>query len=88
MIAIVIIGYILLISVILFVLMGIDKYKAKHQLWRIPEKTLLILGIIGGGIGGFIGGRIFHHKTRKWYFQVAWIIGSLVAIVMIVMSLK
>jgi uncharacterized membrane protein YsdA (DUF1294 family) len=51
-----------------FAMMGIDKRKAVNKLWRIPESTLFIVAIIGGSIGSIIGMRIFHHKTRKWYF--------------------
>jgi uncharacterized membrane protein YsdA (DUF1294 family) len=51
-----------------FAMMGIDKRKAVNKLWRIPESTLFIIAIIGGSIGSIIGMRIFHHKTRKWYF--------------------
>jgi uncharacterized membrane protein YsdA (DUF1294 family) len=51
-----------------FSLMGIDKRKAVNKLWRIPESTLFIVAIIGGSIGSIIGMRVFHHKTRKWYF--------------------
>lgn len=49
-------------------LMGLDKYKAKKQLWRIPESTLFIIAIIGGSIGAIIGMYAFRHKTRRWYF--------------------
>lgn len=49
-------------------LMGLDKYKAKKQLWRIPESTLFIIAIIGGSIGSIIGMYAFRHKTRRWYF--------------------
>ncbi|MBR6771300.1 MAG: DUF1294 domain-containing protein [Lachnospiraceae bacterium] len=48
--------------------MGLDKYKAQRQLWRIPESTLFILAIIGGSIGCIIGMYAFRHKTRHWYF--------------------
>lgn len=49
-------------------LMGLDKYKAKKHLWRIPESTLFIVAIIGGSIGSIIGMYAFRHKTRHWYF--------------------
>lgn len=51
-----------------FVMMGIDKRKAVRRLWRIPESTLFVIAIIGGSIGSIIGMRVFHHKTRHWYF--------------------
>lgn len=49
---------------------GIDKNKAQRGAWRIPEKTLLLLAFIGGGIGAFCGMHIFHHKTKKSLFKI------------------
>lgn len=61
---------ILLISFITFCLYGIDKWKAKHGRWRISEKALLLSAFFFGGIGAFLGMRIFRHKTQHWYFAV------------------
>ena len=53
-----------------FIIYGIDKYKSiKHQ-YRISEKTLIILPILGGSFGAFIGMIIFHHKTKKKKFII------------------
>lgn len=60
--------YLTVINLIGFAVMGIDKKKAVKRLWRIPESTLFIIAIIGGSIGSIIGMRVFHHKTRHWYF--------------------
>lgn len=60
--------YLIIINVIGFALMGIDKHKAKIGAFRIPEGTLFITAIIGGSIGSIIGMRFFRHKTRKFYF--------------------
>lgn len=57
------------ISMIGFILMGIDKAKAKKGAWRIPEKTLLGMALLGGGVGIWLGMEIFHHKTKHWYFK-------------------
>ena len=57
-------------SVIAFALMGIDKSKARRGARRIPEKTLFLFTLLGGGIGGTLGMYMFHHKTRHWYFAV------------------
>ncbi len=51
-----------------FAMMGIDKRKAVKRLWRIPESTLFVIAIIGGSVGSIIGMRVFHHKTKHWYF--------------------
>jgi uncharacterized membrane protein YsdA (DUF1294 family) len=50
------------------ILYGADKAKAKAGAWRIPEKTLLGAGFFGGAAGALLGMRLFHHKTRHWYF--------------------
>lgn len=65
----IILGYLLLMSTIAFCLMGVDKRRAKRQAWRIPEKTLFLVTLLGGGIGGTLGMWCFHHKTRHWYFR-------------------
>ena len=67
-------GYVLLINLLLFLLMGMDKRAAKRKKWRIPERRLLTLGIIGGGIGGIIGMLVFHHKTHRIYFTICYVV--------------
>lgn len=57
-----------ILNLIGFAAMGIDKWKAKKQLWRIPEATLFTIAIIGGSIGCLLGMYLFCHKTRKWQF--------------------
>lgn len=57
------------ISIIGFILMGVDKAKAKKGAWRIPEKTLLGTALLGGGAGVWLGMEIFRHKTKHWYFK-------------------
>ena len=61
--------YLTAINILLFALMGIDKYKAKRGLWRIPERTLFLTAILGGSVGGILGMRIFRHKTRHNSFK-------------------
>lgn len=61
-------GYLAVMNLIGFAIMGIDKRRAVKKLWRIPESTLFIIALIGGSIGSIIGMRVFHHKTRHWYF--------------------
>lgn len=72
---------IIILNFINFILYGIDKFKAKHDMWRISEKTLLTLSIMAG-FGGLIGMKIFHHKTREKKFYIANFIGILVTIYM------
>ncbi len=63
-----IVSYLIIINLIGFVIMGIDKLKAKKRAWRIPESTLFVVALIGGSLGTTAGMHIFHHKTRHWYF--------------------
>ncbi len=62
--------YLLIISVIAFILYGIDKYKAVRKRWRIPEATLILFAAIGGAAGALLGMFVWHHKTRKWKFRI------------------
>lgn len=61
--------YVAFISVITFFVFGIDKLKAIKDKWRIPEKALFLLSIIGGSVGGLLGMYIFRHKTQKPAFK-------------------
>ena len=62
--------YLLVINLIGFFAMGIDKHKAKKDLWRIPEGTLMMITILGGGIGTISGMYTFRHKTKKMKFTI------------------
>ena len=74
--------YIIILNLINFILYGIDKYKARHNRWRISEKTLLTLSVLAG-LGGFLGMEIFHHKTREKKFYLANLIGMALTIYLI-----
>lgn len=50
--------------------MYIDKQKAKRGAWRIPEKTLFMITVLGGGVGSIAGMYLFHHKTKKLIFTI------------------
>jgi len=65
-----IICYFLIINIVDFVLMGIDKSKARKQTWRIPESTLILVALIGGSLGAWIGMYTFRHKTRHKVFVI------------------
>ncbi len=62
-------GYVLVLCLIAFCMMGVDKHRARKKAWRIPEKTLFLAALLGGGVGGTLGMWCFHHKTRHWYFR-------------------
>ena len=65
----IIIYYLLAINAVAFFAYGIDKLKARKGWWRIPEATLLLLAIIGGSIGAWLGMKVWHHKTMHRKFQ-------------------
>ena len=60
--------YLVIINIITFFLYGADKLKAVHHKWRIPEKTLFGLSLLGGSAGTWAGMYAFRHKTKHWYF--------------------
>ena len=62
--------YLFVMNMLTFAVFGADKYKARKKKFRVPEKTLLLLAVIGGSAGALAGMYIFHHKTRKWYFRI------------------
>ena len=62
----------LVMNLLAFALMGIDKAKAKRGAWRIPEKTLFLVTALFGGLGGTLGMTFFRHKTKHWYFKLGF----------------
>ena len=61
--------YLLIVNVATIAVYGADKRRAKQGRWRVPEKTLFLLAIVGGSVGALLGMWTFHHKTRHWYFR-------------------
>lgn len=61
--------YVILINLAGLISMYIDKKRAIKNKWRIPEKTLFLIAIIGGSIGSIAGMHLFRHKTKHWYFR-------------------
>ena len=62
--------YLLLINAIGFLLMLVDKFKAKKNLWRIPEATLMTVAALGGSIGSLLGMYTVRHKTKHVKFTL------------------
>lgn len=60
--------YLAAVNLITFTVYGADKARAKRGAWRVPEKTLFLLPLLGGSIGALLGMWVFRHKTRHWYF--------------------
>ncbi len=76
--------FLFLINAVGFALMLIDKRRAVKNLWRIPERTLLLFALLGGSLGVLLGMRLFRHKTRKPLFAVGvpviiaiWVISAI-----------
>ena len=55
------------INLLTFIVYGADKRRARKGKWRVPEKTLFLLPLLGGSVGALLGMRVFHHKTKHWY---------------------
>lgn len=62
--------YVGIINVVTFFVYGLDKWKARHDKWRIPEQTLLLLAAVGGSVGAWLGMRVWRHKTQHWKFRL------------------
>ena len=82
------ISYIAIISLILCILMYVDKERAIKKEWRISEKTLLILGFFGGAIGGVLGMYLFRHKTKHNAFAFGFPLMAAIQIYIIVQFIK
>ena len=77
--------YLQVLTLATFIVCGIDKFAAKKQMRRVPEKTLFLLSAIGGSVGMFAGMLTFRHKTQHWYFKFgipAIIIGQVVLVLL------
>ena len=61
--------YFLIINIVGFLSMGFDKYKAKHNMWRTPENTLLLIPLLLGSIGSYIGMHVLRRKTLHLIYK-------------------
>lgn len=66
----IIIIYLIIANIAGLAVMYLDKRKAVRHQWRIPEKTLFLISILGGSIGTWAGMYFFRHKTKHWYFVI------------------
>ncbi|MDO4618170.1 MAG: DUF1294 domain-containing protein [Clostridia bacterium] len=67
-------------NIIVFIIYGIDKMKAKRDKYRISEKILITITLLFGGLGAFFGMRIFRHKTKKPQFWLCALVGTLITV--------
>lgn len=79
--------YLIVINIVGFFAMGIDKWKAKNDAWRIPENTLFGITALGGGIGTIVGMYTFRHKTQKPKFTIGLPAILILEIILIVYEL-
>ena len=87
---IIVLSYLLIINLIAFVLYGIDKKRAIRNEYRISESVLLWMARLGGGIGCWLGIKMFRHKTKHTKFRIVvpwWMIIWIVAIVLAALKL-
>lgn len=61
-------AYLLMINLAGLTLMGVDKSRARRDAWRIPEKNLFLVSLLGGSAGTWMGMYLFRHKTKHWRF--------------------
>ena len=83
----IILAYFIIVNIISFSLMGIDKKRARKAEYRISEKTLWTWAIIGGGTGVFIGMRHFRHKTKHFTFKWGLPVLTLFQIVLLITTI-
>ncbi|MBE7004221.1 MAG: DUF1294 domain-containing protein [Ruminococcaceae bacterium] len=62
-------AYLIGINLAAFLAFGADKRRARRGDWRVPERTLFLLALLGGSLGALGGMFAFHHKTKHWYFR-------------------
>lgn len=62
-------AYLAVMNLAAFGAYGADKRRARRGSWRIPERTLFLLPLLGGSVGALLGMHVFRHKTRHWYFR-------------------
>ena len=80
--------YLIVINVVTFLVYGIDKWKAQQSKWRIPEATLLLLAVIGGSVGAWLGMKTWHHKTmhKKFKYGLPLILLAQIALIALTSS--
>ena len=64
-----VIYYLVIINIVTFLVYGIDKWKARKAMWRVREASLLMLAVLGGSIGAWLGMKVWHHKTQHKKFR-------------------
>lgn len=76
--------YYCVVNIVGFLAMGIDKYKAIHNRYRISEKQLWLMALCFGALGSTLGMYCFSHKTRKWYFKYGFPLLTMIQIIILI----
>lgn len=71
-------------NIMTFIIYGIDKYKAIKEQYRISERTLILIALLGGGIGALFAKQIFRHKTSHLKFQILLPIFALITVLLLI----
>ena len=79
----IILDYFAIMNFLGFLLMGVDKRRARNGAWRIPERNLLGVALLGGGIGSLVGMYVFRHKTKHLKFKVIVPFAALLTVVLL-----
>ena len=77
---------VMIMNIVSFALMRHDKKRARQGKWRVPEKTLSLVTACFGGLGGVLGMKVFHHKTRHWYFKVFFPVLLAIQVVVVIVG--
>ncbi len=80
--------YLLIINIIGFSVMGIDKKRAIRGAWRISEASLFLTALLGGALGCTLGMQQFRHKTKHWYFRYGMPSITLVQFILLLLFFK
>lgn len=73
----------IIMNLVTFILYGVDKSKARKGKWRIPEKTLLLFAACFGGLGAFLGMKLFRHKTKHTSFRILVPVSMIIQFILI-----
>lgn len=75
--------YLAVMNVVTFFMYGVDKWKAKRSKWRVSEAVLILMAVLGGSVGAWLGMKAWHHKTqhKKFRYGLPFILVAQIAIV-------
>lgn len=78
------VAWLLLVNILTWLVYGLDKHAARKSWQRVPEKTLLLLGLVGGWVGALVAQEVFRHKTQKQPFRTWFMLSVILNVVVLV----